>query len=205
MVVRRAGDDHRNPGRMHDGAADRAQQHPGEPAAAVAANHHKLGSLGLFEQPGCWSIADDDLLHDDIGVPVLKSERRSARTSSSRSLKFAIRSAPSSCGETPGVPCQSTRAPRPSPLRVATLRRRRSRWQALRWATHRCPPPRVPRVSGVSGRRHGSPRPGIARGGPGRAHRPQHRVGDRPFAAATHHDQVGVPRQRDESGDDGPW
>jgi len=45
-----AGDDHRDAGRVHHSGADRTEQHSGESAPAVAADHHELGRLALVEQ-----------------------------------------------------------------------------------------------------------------------------------------------------------
>src|SRR6478736_2718859 len=40
-------DDHWHAGQQNNCCADRAQQHAGEPAASMAADHDKLGRLGL--------------------------------------------------------------------------------------------------------------------------------------------------------------
>ena len=71
--MRHAGHDHRNPRGLHDGPTDRAQKHAGKSATAVAAHDHKLSSLCVFEQPGCRSVADHDLVDRDIGIPLLPS------------------------------------------------------------------------------------------------------------------------------------
>ena len=73
LVMRLAGHDHWDPRRVHHGPTDRAQQHAGKSAAAMATHHHELGVCRLREQSGCGPIADHDLVDCDIGIPVLPS------------------------------------------------------------------------------------------------------------------------------------
>jgi hypothetical protein len=67
------GDDHRYPGGLDHRGADRTQQHPGEPAAAVAADDDQLRGLGLLEQLVRRAIAYDDAAHLDVRVVFLPS------------------------------------------------------------------------------------------------------------------------------------
>ena len=50
LVLVLVGDDHRYAGCVYHGGADRAEQHSGESAAAMAADHDELGRLGFVEQ-----------------------------------------------------------------------------------------------------------------------------------------------------------
>jgi len=66
-----AGDNHRCPGRVDHRGADRTQQHPGEPAAAVAADDDQLRRVGPLNQLAGRPIAHDDTAHIDVGIAFL--------------------------------------------------------------------------------------------------------------------------------------
>src|ERR1700747_2672997 len=53
-----ANNNDRNARGPHDRGSDRTQMHPGVPAAAVASQDHKLGILGLVDQPAVRDVAD---------------------------------------------------------------------------------------------------------------------------------------------------
>ena len=57
--------------RLGDLCADRAQQHPAEPASAVAANDNELGPLGFVDQPVGGPVADNSSLHVHVGISFL--------------------------------------------------------------------------------------------------------------------------------------
>ena len=62
-----SGDDHRDAGRVHHGGADRAEQHSGESAPAVAADHDELGRFGFVEEVAGRLIKHNPMVEGDIG------------------------------------------------------------------------------------------------------------------------------------------
>ena len=70
-----AGDDHRDAGCVYHGGADRAEQHSGESAPAVAADHHELGGLGFVEQMAGRVIKHNPAVNSDVGMAFLPTSQ----------------------------------------------------------------------------------------------------------------------------------
>ena len=58
---------------MYHGGADRAEQHSGESAPAVAADHDELGGLGFVEKMAGRVIEHNPTVDGDIGVAFLEA------------------------------------------------------------------------------------------------------------------------------------
>ena len=63
-----AGDDRRDTGCVYHGGADRSEQHSGESASAVAADHDELGGLGFIEEMARWAVKHQPAVNGDVGI-----------------------------------------------------------------------------------------------------------------------------------------
>ena len=162
-VLALAGDDHRDTGRVCHGGADRAEQHSGESAPAVAADHDELGGLGFVEQMASGVVEHQPAVNGDIGIAFLPAGQAFGKDFGCPGLQgrpLLARARPRR------LLSRSRRAGPAGPRRGKRPRRRRSRWPAPMPASRQCrPAPVTARVPAGSGPRRGSPRPGSGRDG----------------------------------------
>ena len=70
-----AGDDHRDAGCVYHSGADRAEQHSGESAPAVAADHDELGGLGFVEEMARRAVKHQPTVNGDVGIAFLPASQ----------------------------------------------------------------------------------------------------------------------------------
>ena len=72
---RRSDNDQGSFRRLRKSRTNRAQQHAGEPTAAVAADHDELSVFGFLKEPVGRFVADEPSLHAHVGIPLLPTRQ----------------------------------------------------------------------------------------------------------------------------------